>query len=280
MDRRRFLALAGVLGSGAAGGAAAVATQAITGTSVGASGDGSDAPEITEQPDLPNRGDHRIVWSIDTDEPVATLTFDDGPDPEFTVEVLDVLARYDVRSTFFMMGWNATTHTELARAVVDAGHEIGNHTWDHQNLAFTTGEETFEQIHRGQDAIEQVTGVTPRWFRPPRGQLSGFTIRHATMAGLDTAIWSVTRGIPGAGTVAEVRQHLAQHVGPGDIVNLHDGLGRGTFNPGRQFTEDLRVRRQVEIAALPGVIEDALERGLRLTTLSEVVAAERPVDAT
>lgn len=276
MDRRRFLVVAGLLGSGATGGVAAMATQALTGAPPADAGSAAAEPRREEQPDVPNRGSHRVIWAIDTDEPVAALTFDDGPDPEFTPIVLDILARYDVRATFFMMGWNAATHDELARAVVAAGHEIGNHTWSHQNLAFANGEETFEQLHRGAEAIEDATGVRPGWFRPPRGQLSGFSIRHATMLGVDTVLWSVTRGVPGAGTPQSVRQHLAQQIGPGDIVDLHDGLGRGTFNEGRQFVEDLRVRRQVEIEALPGAIEDLLGRGLRLGTVSDVVAAERP----
>lgn len=276
MDRRRFLALAGLVGSGAAGGAAALATHAVAGPVVPAPPSASEAPEVGEQPDLPKRGSHRVIWAVETDEPIAALTFDDGPDPEFTPRILEVLRRYDVPATFFMMGWNATTHEDLAREVVAGGHEIGNHTWDHQNLAFATGEETFEQLHRGAEAIEAVTGVQPRWFRPPRGQLSGFGIRHATMLGVDTVIWSVTRGIPGRGTPADVRDHLVRHVGPGDIVDLHDGLGRGTFNPGREFTADLRARRDVEVEALPEAVERLLDGGLRFGTLSEVVAAERP----
>jgi len=275
VDRRRFLLLAGAVGSGAAGGAAAMATQALAGP-VERVEVPVRADDREEQPDAPNRGTHRVIWAVDTDEPVAALTFDDGPDPEFTPAILDVLARYDLRATFFMMGWNATTHEDLARQVVAAGHEIGNHTWDHQNLAFATNEETYEQLHRGSEAIEAVTGVRPGWFRPPRGQLSGFSIRHATVLGVDTVIWSVTRGPAGPGTPREVRRHLAAEIGPGDIVDLHDGLGRGTFNPGREFTEELRVRRRVEVEALPGAIEDVLARGIRLGTVSDVVAAERP----
>lgn len=269
MHRRQFLALAGIAGSGGAG--LALAARAPELPSLGAT---EQAPP--EQPDLPSSGTHRVIWNVDTTEPLAALTFDDGPDPAFTPEILAILERAGVRATFFMMGWNAVTNPELARAVVDAGHEIGNHTWTHLNLAFTSPEETLEEIHRGADEIESVTGVRPRWFRPPRGQLSGFTIRHASLLGTDTVIWSVTRGVPGSGTPEAVRRHLAENLGPGDIVDLHDGLGRGTFNPGRQFTEDLIARRRVEVDALPGVIEDATARGLRLGSVSDLVAAERP----
>lgn len=269
MDRRRFLTLTGALG--AASGALAVhqiTSAAHEGT--------TRTVQVTEQPDFPKRGTHRVLWSVETDAPLAALTFDDGPDPEFTPDILDVLDRYDVPATFFMMGWNASTHGDLGRAVVAAGHEIGNHTYEHKNLAFTSGEETLEEIRRGSEVIEEVTGVRPRWFRPPRGQLSGYSIRHATTLGMDTVMWSVTRGTAGPGTPEGVRDHLMSRVRPGDIVNLHDGLGRGTFSPRDTFTEKLRVRRQVEVDALPGAIEQLLDRDLRLVTISDLVAAERP----
>ena len=64
------------------------------------------------------------------------MTFDDGPDPELTPRILAVLARYDVRATFNVVGYNAVRHCDLIRALVDGGHELGNHTWSHQDLAF------------------------------------------------------------------------------------------------------------------------------------------------
>lgn len=272
VDRRRFLALLGVAGTGGA-----AATLATRGPGGGASAPPADAAEdvLVEQPQLPERGTHRVIWAVETDEPMASLTFDDGPDPEFTPRILDILDRYGVPATFFMMGWNATKHASLAREVVAAGHEVGNHTWSHHNLLYTTPEDTVEQMTRGAAALEDVTGQRPAWFRPPRGQLSGITIRQAAILGTDTVIWSLERGAPSSAPAAEVRRYLGEHLGIGDIVDLHDGLGRGTFNPGRAFTEDLRHRREVEIEALPGVIQDALGRGLRFGTVSDLVAVER-----
>jgi len=272
VERRRFLALLGIAGTG---GAAATITSRSSGG--GGAAAPADAPDevLREQPQLPERGTHRVIWAVETDEPMASLTFDDGPDPEFTPRILEVLDRYDVRATFFMMGWNATRHPSLAREVVAAGHEIGNHTWSHENLLYATPEDTVEQMTRGAAALEDVTGQRPPWFRPPRGQLSGITIRQAAILGTDTVIWSLERGAPTSAPATEVRRHLGEHLGIGDIVDLHDGLGRGTFNPGRAFTEELRRRREVEIEALPGVIEDALGRGLRFGTVSDLVAVER-----
>ena len=269
VDRRRFLALFGMGGAAAIG----VGAAATTGTS---SAEATEDDPRLEQEDTPNGGTHRVIWSVETTEAMASLTFDDGPDPDYTPAILDILDDYGVRATFFMMGWNAMVHSHLARRVVDAGHEIGNHTWSHQNLTFTSPEETFEEMHRAAEVLEDVAGTRPRFFRPPRGQLSGFSIRHATMLGYDTIIWSVTPGEVSKGGPTAVRRDLARRIGPGDIVDLHDGVGRGTFNPGRDFTDYLHRLRTAEIEALPRVIEDALDRGLEFGTVSDLLAVEAP----
>lgn len=93
-------------------------------------------------------GQQRLIWSVSTAEPLAALTFDDGPDPELTPRILEVLAEHGVRATFNLMGWNALRHPDLARAVVAAGHELGNHTWTHQDLAFQSARQTGRQLER------------------------------------------------------------------------------------------------------------------------------------
>jgi peptidoglycan-N-acetylglucosamine deacetylase len=218
-------------------------------------------------------GQRRLIWSVSTVEPLAALTFDDGPDPELTPRILEVLAEHGVQATFNLMGWNALRHPDLARAVVAAGHELGNHTWTHQDLAFQSALQTRRQLLRGREAIERTTGVRPRFFRPPRGNLTGSAIESAAELGYDVLLWSVTRGSAGVGTPASVADHLARTVAPGDVVALHDGIGRGTFHPRGRGADELRARRLVEVQALPVALERLLGRGLRLVTVSALLAA-------
>ena len=221
-------------------------------------------------------GLRRLIWSVSTVEPLAALTFDDGPDPELTPRILAVLSEHGVQATFNVMGWNALRHPDLVRAVVAAGHELGNHTWTHQDLAFQSALQTRRQLERGRDAIEQTAGLRPRFFRPPRGNLTGSAIASASELGCDVLLWSVTRGGgAGVGTPASVADHLARTVAPGDVVALHDGVGRGTFHPREGGAQELRARRRVEVQALPAALERMLSRGLHLVTVSALLAAEQ-----
>jgi peptidoglycan-N-acetylglucosamine deacetylase len=218
-------------------------------------------------------GQQRLIWSVPTAAPLVALTFDDGPDPEFTPQILAVLADYGVRATFNVMGCNALRHPELVRVVVRAGHELGNHTWTHQDLTFQSARQSRRQLDRADQAIEATAGVRPRFFRPPRGNLTGSAVSSAAELGYDVLLWSVTRGIAGVGTWTAVADHLARTVAPGDVVGLHDGIGRGTFHPGGVTARWLRARRSVEVAALPAALERILGRGLGLVTASALLAA-------
>jgi peptidoglycan/xylan/chitin deacetylase (PgdA/CDA1 family) len=216
-------------------------------------------------------GRREVIWSVPTGAPVVALTFDDGPDPEFTPRILDVLARHGVHATFNVMGYNAIRHADLLRAVVEAGHELGNHTWTHQDLAFQSAAATLRQLERGRRAIEATAGVRPRFFRPPRGELTGAAVHAAAELGHDVLLWSVTRGPGGISTPRAVADHIAGTVAPGDVVALHDGIGRGTFDRGGAAARLLRARRTVEVTALEAAIERVLARGLRFVTASALV---------
>jgi peptidoglycan/xylan/chitin deacetylase (PgdA/CDA1 family) len=220
-------------------------------------------------------GVSRVVWSVDTSEPVFALTFDDGPDPEFTPAVLEILAARKLTATFNMMGWNAEQHSALARRVVAAGHEIGNHTWSHRDLAYEDDRGTHAEIAMGKEKITSVTGQVPRFFRPPRGELTGYGLRAAAALDHDVLMYTMLGDVAGAETPAEVRRYVVDHVKPGYIVDFHDGIGRGTFDRGSANARNLIARRHAEIEALPSILDGLLARGMRPLTASALLAHQR-----
>lgn len=121
------------------------------------------------------------------------LTFDDGPDPKSTIQILEILKKYDAKATFFMLGSRVEYYPETAKAVKDAGHEIGNHSWNHPDLSKMPLAKALEEINRTTAIIQQVTGDKPTVFRPPYGayteQLSKQTIPPITLWNVDTLDW-------------------------------------------------------------------------------------------
>jgi peptidoglycan-N-acetylglucosamine deacetylase len=187
----------------------------------------------------------------------VALTFDDGPDPVHTQRVLEILDRYNVRATFFCVGHHVAAMPDMVRRIVEAGHELGNHSWSHPYLPDLTPDQLREQLDRTTEAVAQVTGQAPTRFRPPYGALSPEVL--ATLAGHPTSLtlWDVdsqdwTR--PGPERIASV---VLEAAGPGSVVLMHDGGARGQT-----------------VQALPSIIEGLLERGLRPVTVGELPAPQ------
>ena len=118
------------------------------------------------------------------------LTFDDGPNPECTLKLLELLARYEVRASFFMIGRYAAAERALVREVHSAGHLIGNHTWTHPNLAVTGSRRTREELSRTSGELEAITGAPVRYFRPPFGARRPATLRIARELGMLPVLWN------------------------------------------------------------------------------------------
>lgn len=267
MHRRRFLAMLGAAAAGAGGLGAGLAYGNEPKPE-------SDLSHAASPPDGIRLGSRRLVWNAETAEPVAALTFDDGPDPDLTPRILDVLDRYDVTASFHVMGYNAVEHPGLLREIVARGHEVGSHTWSHPNLRTQTPQETERQLTLCADVIRSVTGKRTRYFRPPYGILTGPAARQAAAMGYDVVLWSLGRGVPGEGTPRDVADHVAGRLRPGDVVLLHDGVGTETFDD-LDGKGPVRRRRDVEVQALPEIIERSLEAGTRFTTLDELLRLPR-----
>ena len=209
-------------------------------------------------------GTQRVVWSVTVSEPIAAITFDDGPDPEFTPRILDALDAAGVKATFNIMGYNGVKHHSLLKEVVAAGHEIGNHTWSHQDLSFETEKKTRDEIVRCKDEIEAVLGQPFTSFRPPRGKLAGSGFRICAELAYDVYIWSVARGPGDKHEPSAVAEFIGSNLEPGDVIGLHESIGRGVFDPHAAFAQALRERREVEVKALPEVLSRAADKGITL----------------
>jgi peptidoglycan-N-acetylglucosamine deacetylase len=264
VDRRRFLGRSGTALAGAVvGGAAVAGAETLQQRATPQSWASTISPaEVT--------GSVRTWWSGDVAVGrAAALTFDDGPTEQFTGRVLDVLAAAGVGATFFVIGALAERHPDLLRRARDAGHEIGNHTYDHYSAAVRDRDQVREAVLRGSDAIEKVTGSRPRWFRPPRGEVTTATLLAAREAGLDLAMWSVTRGDAPDGDSAGVLRHLTGALHGGAVVDLHDGIGRSSFSG---FEDgELVTRRRAELDALPQVLPRWKQQGWTFETLSALI---------
>ena len=153
-------------------------------------------------------------------EKLLALTFDDGPGPD-TLRLLDVLERYGVKATFFLIGKQVRRRPEVARRLVDHGHALGNHSDSHSVFRMLTS--PHRELQRCSKAILEATGVSPELFRPPRGFRTPWILRAARRLGLSTVQWTLnSQDYAKPGVDALVESVLSQ-VSPGYIVLLHDG---------------------------------------------------------
>jgi peptidoglycan/xylan/chitin deacetylase (PgdA/CDA1 family) len=179
----------------------------------------------------------------------VALTFDDGPLPTYTGAILDVLDRYGVPATFFVVGRSAAAHPDLIRRMTAAGHSVQNHTCGHAWLTRYSDAEAREQLDCANRIVEDLTGRRPACMRPPFEAVNDRIRAIAADLGLATVMWDIDPWdwrYPGAGAV---ERHVLAYTGGGDIVLLHDGGGLGTAN------------------ALPGIIEGLRARGLEFVKL-------------
>jgi peptidoglycan/xylan/chitin deacetylase (PgdA/CDA1 family) len=186
------------------------------------------------------------------------LTFDDGPQPPYTGQVLDILARYGVPATFFCTGMYAAAWPELLVRMREDGHTVANHTWSHPFLFELTRPQLTEQLDRTNDAIAAATGgAAPTLFRPPYGSRTPEVLRWLAESGLTTVLWDVAPDdwqLPGADTIAA---RVLDEARPGSIVLLHDSGGD----------------RSQTVAALVPIIEGLLDRGFTFVPVDNLLAA-------
>ena len=155
------------------------------------------------------------------------LTYDDGPNDPHTLRLLEVLAKHDVKATFFLIGQFVEQRPDIVREVVKAGHVIGNHTFTHPNLIFESSAETRSQLERCTRAIEDVAGQSPRLFRPPFGGRRPGTLGTARSLGLEPIMWSITSYDWNVPPAERIVTRVSGKIRGGDVILLHDGSHHG-----------------------------------------------------
>ena len=156
---------------------------------------------------------------------VVYLTFDDGPTPAWTPRVLALLARYQARATFFVLGRSAAAHSELVRQEFAAGHGVGNHTWSHRRLTNLSGAQLVAEVNATSTAIRQITGAPVRCLRPPFATVDAASAEQVRALGLRLVLWDIDTNDwlrPGTGAIAG---RVLGRVRSGDVILMHDGGG-------------------------------------------------------
>ena len=155
------------------------------------------------------------------------LTYDDGPNDPHTLRLLEVLAKHDVKATFFLIGQFVERRPDIVREVVKAGHIIGNHTFTHPNLIFESNRKTRSQFERCTRAIEDTVGQTPRIFRPPFGGRRLGTLGIARSLDLEPIMWSITGYDWKVPPAEKIVARVSGQIRGGDVILLHDGSHHG-----------------------------------------------------
>jgi len=197
------------------------------------------------------------VWAVETDEKVISFTFDDGPDPTFTPQILKILKKNEVKGTFFTVGKQIVRFPEVARMIVSDGHEIANHTYSHPYLNNLNLDQFHEELEKAHQTIMEYTKKEPTLFRPPGGFYNQDIISIAKEKGYKTILWSwtqQTRDWANPGTEYIIKKVLT-NAKSGDIVIFHDCGGD----------------RSQTVNALEPIIIGLKEKGFRLITVSELL---------
>lgn len=167
------------------------------------------------------------IWEVNTKEKLIAITFDDGPHPYFTPQILDILAKYDAKATFFATGLKAEQYPELIKREVAEGHEIANHTYDHLPNSNLSPRILSNEIKKADVAIRRITGVTPSLFRPVGGYYNYWIVNTAVQHHKTVVIWTWGQDSrdwkdPPANQICD---SVLTGVKPGNIILFHDWHG-------------------------------------------------------
>lgn len=206
------------------------------------------------QKDIIRHGPHHFKY--------VALTFDDGPDPVYTPEILDILKEKDVQATFFLIGKNVNRHPEIALRMADEGHSIGSHTHSHKSLVPLTAKSTYIEIKNAEAAIEEATGIRPTLFRPPRGVYSSYARELLKEERYTLVLWDLSAVDWAELAPKKIVANVVNKIKPGSIILLHDSGDLITYRGGD---------RHSTVKALPEIIDKLRAQGYEFVTIDQMI---------
>ncbi len=196
-----------------------------------------------------------VYSSKKNDRMMIALTFDDGPHPRYTPEILDILHEYNICATFFAVGENAENYPEIIERCQKEGHEIANHTYSHKDLSKDTYDDICQEVKAAEDIIYENLDVRTKLLRPPGGLYGKTVIKAAAALDYTLVLWTVDTKDWAHTPSDKIAEKVLGYVKPGDIILMHDFIGKDSPTPD----------------ALRKMIPELLDRGYRFVTVSELL---------
>ncbi|MDQ0504402.1 polysaccharide deacetylase family protein [Xanthobacter agilis] len=209
---------------------------------------------------MPATGHRFLAYtSANVDGPYIAITFDDGPNPETTPKLLKILEARGIKATFFVVGMRASENPEMLQRMVAAGHEIGNHSWNHPQLPKVSLAEVDRQLTQTSAAIHAAIGKDPIYLRPPYGAMTPALRRYIEdKYGLTMVYWSADSLDWKNRDAQAIYDKVMAQTRPGGIILMHD-------------------IHATTVAAVPRVLDALLAKGYKFVTVSELIAMNKPV---
>lgn len=199
--------------------------------------------------------DPAVYRSVPNEKKQIAVTFDDGPHPILTPRILEILEKYQVRATFFMVGVNVNNYSEAAKAVQEHGHEIGNHTYSHRHLSQMNAAALQSDLAKCEEIIVNVCGRRPCLFRPPEGVVNQSVRRCGAEKDYSLILWSIDTKDWEVKNASKIADTVLKNIQPGDIILLHDYVGTQSKTP----------------EALEIILPKLLAQGYEFVTVSELL---------
>ena len=212
-----------------------------------------DTDEDVDNAARPRQGKSTTVKQGSGQKPVVALTFDDGPHPTLTPKLLEILDDRNIRATFYVVGHKVERHPALVKRIRREGHEIGNHSWSHANLANRSDEMVLSELRRTNEAVQKATGRRPTTMRPPFGAMLPRQSRLVqAKLRMPTVLWSIDSLDYTGSSSATITNRILRRAHNGAIILNHDIHAR-------------------TIQAMPATIEGLKKRGSRFVTVSKLI---------